>query len=158
MAKISVKGVLIGSITDIVLTIIFVVPLMLYVVIAKNLVDVPPEQLEDALIAAFESDIFLFSVCIILGSLASVIGGYTAAAIAKHHQLLNGGCSAFLCIAFTVYSLTSGASPLPIWMEVGFIPLSPMLGMLGGYLHLRRSLRQGSSSGTDAYLRRSTQA
>ena len=145
MQKVSIKGVLIGGVTDIVATNILFFPLMVYAMITKGLLELPPEEMEVALFAVFQDDILLFSVSTIFGSIASVLGGYTAAAIAKRHQVLNGALSAYLCIGFLFYSLTSGISPLPVWRQVVFLPLSPLLGMLGGYLRLRRIHRHSPS-------------
>jgi hypothetical protein len=45
MEKISIKGVAIGSITDIVLTNVVTFPLVIYVFISQHLVGLPPEKM-----------------------------------------------------------------------------------------------------------------
>jgi hypothetical protein len=74
----------------------------------------------------------------ILGALCSVLGGYVSARIAKHDEVLNGALSAILCVGIGVYAVLSGSAASHLGLHLVFLPLSPALGALGGYLSSRR--------------------
>jgi hypothetical protein len=77
-----------------------------------------------------------------LGGLCSVLGGYVSARIAKHDEILNGALSSILCIGFGVYALLGGGAAGHSALHLIFLPLSPALGALGGYLSSRRNARK----------------
>jgi hypothetical protein len=139
MKRISLKGVTIGSIVDIVSTEVILLPVMIYFVVSSGL---PPDRL-----AGSASEIprasTPFLVCsTILGSLCSVLGGYIAARIAKHDEVLNGALSSILCVGSGVYALLSGGASGHIWLHLVYLPLSPALGALGGFLRARQIARR----------------
>lgn len=127
MHRISLKGVVIGNITDIVATYAVMIPLMVYFVISSGL---PAAKI-------FKESTILYASYVILGAVCSVLGGYVSARIAKHDELLNGALSSILCVVGGMYAVISGAAADDLWMHLVFLPLSPALGALGGYLRSR---------------------
>jgi hypothetical protein len=63
-----------------------------------------------------------------------VLGGYVSARIAKHDELLNGALSSILCVGSGMYAVVSGSAADDLLMHLFFLPLSPALGALGGFL------------------------
>ena len=131
MNRISLKGVVIGNIVDIVSTTIAVLPIMLYILISSRPSGHTAESVTQVLMA---SSVFWVS-SIILGALCSVLAGYVSARIAKHDEVLNGALSSILCVAGGVYSGLNGSAAL----NLALLPLGPVLGALGGYLNSRRN-------------------
>jgi hypothetical protein len=138
MNRISLKGVAIGSIVDIVATNIVVLPVMVYILISAAPSGLAADSARQVLMA---SSAFWVSSSI-LGVLCSVLGGYVSARIAKHDKVLNGALSSILCVGFGVYALLSGSAADHFGLHLAFLPLSPALGALGGYLTTRRNARK----------------
>jgi putative membrane protein (TIGR04086 family) len=112
MTKVSVKGVLIGAIVDVIASGIAGIPLVLYVMTQMGITDAPTGQDQQSRVAAVTSlvhaDTILHSIQLALGLACSILGGYVAARIAKHDEVLNGALSSFLCILLGIYSAASG--------------------------------------------------
>ena len=134
MKRISLKGVAIGNITDIVATNVVLLPVMIYILIAAGL----PTDAGSVAELFKGSTVFLVSGSI-LGGICSVLGGYVSARIAKHDEVLNGALSSILCVGSGAYSVISGADPL--WLHLAYLPLSPALAALGGVLRSRQNAR-----------------
>lgn len=134
MKRISLMGVAIGNIADIVSTNIAVLPLIIYVMSTSGQSVHDPDSITQVLMA---SGFYRVSATI-LGALCSVLGGYVAAWIAKHDELLNGALSSILCVGFGVYALISGGAAGATGLHLAFLPLSPALGAVGGHLSSRR--------------------
>ena len=145
MTKISFKAVLIGGVTDVVGTGMFAIPLMIYVVIRFDLAHMPQDQAQAAIIAAIHGNASLYAAQLLIGVVCSVLGGYVAAWLAKHDELINGLFSSFLCIAIGVYSLASGKSPASLLVQLALLISSPVLGMVGGYLRLAQKRARGEA-------------
>jgi hypothetical protein len=88
MNKISVKGVLVGGVTDIVATVILTIPLIVYM-IATELTGSPKDQPQAAVMAAIRANTLLYGLQSLVGLACSVLGGYVAARVAKHDELHN---------------------------------------------------------------------
>jgi hypothetical protein len=131
MHRISLKGVAIGNIADIVATYVVMLPLMIYFAASSGL---PPDRI-------LKESTVLYASFAILGGACSVLGGYVSARIAKHDELLNGALSSILCVGSGIYALISGSAANDLWMHLAFLPLSPALGALGGYLRSRQGWR-----------------
>lgn len=138
MKRISLKGVAIGSIVDIVATNIVVLPVMVYILISSEPSGLAADSARQVLMASSAFRVWSN----ILGALCSVLGGYVSARIAKHHEVLNGALSSILCIGFGVYALFSGSAADQVGLHLVFLPLSPALGAFGGYLSSRRNARR----------------
>jgi hypothetical protein len=139
MSKLSIKGILIGAITDVVATNIFLIPLVIYIVATGDLSGMPEAKMQSAIMAALADDGFIHSIQLVIGCACTVLGGYIGARIAKHDELLNAGLTSFLCMGGGIYSLISGAGDMPLWQHVSLLLFTPALAVLGGYLRLRTS-------------------
>jgi hypothetical protein len=137
MKKLSVWGILIGGVVDIVSTNILAFPLIMYIIFTHpELMRMSTSAATTALTQVLQGDWLLFGTQFLLGVFCSVLGGYVAALIAKHDELLNGALSAYLCVAFGIYGVVTKIGTESIFLIVlGFI-LSPALGLLGGHLRL----------------------
>ena len=134
MKKISIKGVLVGGVTDIVATNILTLPILIYATNKLDLARASPEQLQ----AALHANTSLYALQLLIGFGCSALGGYVAAWLAKHDELLNGSLSSFLCIAFGIYSLAASPGSNYRWEELLLLPAGPAVGLLGGYLRRRQ--------------------
>jgi hypothetical protein len=135
MTKISVKGVMVGGVTDIVATVVLTIPLIVYL-IATELTGTPKDPLQAAIMAAIRANPFLYGLQSLIGLACSVLGGYVAARVAKHDELLNGLLASFLPVALGVYSLATGKNSGPLLLPVLLLIASPLCSRLGGQLRL----------------------
>jgi uncharacterized membrane protein YfcA len=108
MSKVSVKGVLIGGIVDIVTSVVLGLPFALYAMLKVDLSHTPNAQASAAVTAAIHANVPLYVAQLLVGLACSVLGGYVAAWLAKHDELLNGGLSSVLCVAGGIYVLATG--------------------------------------------------
>ena len=133
MKRVSLVGVAVGGITDILTTNALLLPLMYFVLAAAATGSLSENALKQIL--AHRQLVTIASG--VLGGLGSVLGGYVSARIAKHDQVLNGALSSILSVAAGLYSLSHGSAHS--WLPFVLVPLSPALGALGGYLCSRRN-------------------
>jgi hypothetical protein len=138
MKKISIKGVLIGAIVDIVSTNILMIPLIIYVLVSNDFINLPKVDMLKTLQAFMKTDQMVHIVQILLGSLASILGGYIAAKIAKHDALLNGALSSIFCVMFGLYAFTIGSFEDNYIKHILILLSSPILGLIGGYFYSRK--------------------
>ena len=131
----SIIGVIVGAVTDIVATGVLSTLLVPSSVSTANL---SGEEYQRAVERAMLDDPLLFTGQMLLGSACSILGGYLAARIARRQELLNGGLSSFLCLGLSIQALYVGKSLLPLWLHLAWLPITPALAVLGGYICLRR--------------------
>jgi hypothetical protein len=131
-----------GNIADIVSTSVILFPLMIYIVISSGS-GLPPDQLAGSATAILKGSTAFTVWSSILGSLCSVLGGYVSARLAKHDEVLNGALSSILCVGSGVYTLISGGAAAHFWLHLAWLPLSPALGAVGGFLGARQNARRG---------------
>ena len=136
--KVSLKGVLIGGIVDVVSSSLMGVPLAVYAMSKVDVAHTPKEQLGSAIVAVSHGTPWLYGMQLLVGLTCSVLGGYVAARLAKHDELLNGTLSAFLCVAIGIYSIASGKDSNAHWVQILMLISAPVCGFLGGYLRLRQ--------------------
>src|SRR5262245_41028714 len=135
MRKISIIGVLIGGVVDIVATNVAAIPIVLYVMAASpSLAALPQAEQTAAVMAAIKASVGLYLTLGVLGAICSVLGGYVAALLAKRAHMLNGALSAYLCVGSGIWALFAGHPQLPTWLHLLLLPLSPGLGAVGGYV------------------------
>jgi len=132
--QVSIAGVLVGAVVDIVSTNLLALPVAMYVMIANGILSLPKDQQQAAMMAALHSNFIVLATMTILGGACSVLGGHVAAWIAKRSRVLNGGLSSFLCVSFALYAIATGKTNEPLGLTVLLLPLSPALGAAGGYL------------------------
>jgi hypothetical protein len=136
--KISLKGVLIGGIVDVVSSSLLGVPLAVYALSKVDLVHTPKDQLGPAIAAVSHRTPWLYGMQLLLGLTCSILGGYVASWLAKHDELLNGTLSSFLCIAIGIYSIASGRDSNAHWVQFLILVSAPICGFFGGYLRVRQ--------------------
>jgi len=136
MKKVSILGVLVGSVTDVSTSLILGLPFGIYALSKVDLVHTPKEQLQSAIAAAMHGNATLYWAQLFVGLLCSVLGGFVAASIAKRMELLNGALSSFLCVGLGVFTVIAGKSFDPIIVQVLLLISSPLMGLAGGYLRL----------------------
>src|SRR6266516_4024265 len=98
MNKISIRGVVVGGVTDVAATVILTLPLVIYV-IATELSGTPKGPTAAEVMAVIRANPLLYSLQSLIGLVCSVLGGYVAARVAKHDELLNGLLASFLPVA-----------------------------------------------------------
>jgi MFS family permease len=91
--RVSVVAVVIGGITDVVSSSLLAIPAVIYVMVHYNLLHDPHGSTRVA--SAIHSSAWLYGLQLTIGMGCSVLGGYVAAWIAKHHELLNGSSRRF---------------------------------------------------------------
>ena len=134
----SIVGVIVGGIVDILATNVFAIPVVMYVMFRDHLIGAGAAQ---TLARTIASDMPLVATMMVLGALASVLGGYTAAWIARRNHLVIGALSAYLCTVFGIMSLIQGTPGISLLQHLGGFALSPALGLLGGYLRALQTRR-----------------
>jgi hypothetical protein len=135
MNKISFKGMLVGGVTDTVATVILTFPLIVYV-ITTELNDTLRDPLQVAVVAAIRADPLLYGLQSLIGLACSVLGGYVAARVAKHDELLNGLLASVLPVTLGVYSLATGKDSAPLFLPILLFIASPLCSRLGGHIRL----------------------
>ena len=137
MSRVSFKAVIVGGVADVVATNILAIPVVVYAFIVAGIAHLPKAEQTPALMDAMQNRPGLYLLGLVLGSICSVFGGYLAARIAKHDEVLNGALSSYLCLAFGAYAMVKGTIPTAPLLHAVFLALSPALGAIGGYLRIR---------------------
>jgi len=138
MMKLSPKGIVIGGLVDVALSVVIGVALSLYVVVSRGLA-VRDERVHAAIAAAIQSSIWLYSAQLATGVACSVLGGYVAAGIARHDKLVNGILASWLCVGIgesCLFAVTVPGSWLP---RVVCIAITPLWYLLGAFLRTKRT-------------------
>jgi hypothetical protein len=139
MRKISIEGVLVGGIVGLVIS------YFLWIVMILSLYGLVNQT---HMATGRFVNVWPYGPHLAISLCCSMLGGYVAARIAGHDELLNGAASAFLNIVFgllpfalRLFGTGSGMSSNLPW-EIFLPPLaSPAFGLLGGYLRLRQTRR-----------------
>jgi hypothetical protein len=138
MSQLSLKGVVLGGVVDIVATNVLALPVVIFAGVRANIAALPQEEQTRAVIDTLQGTPSLYVTQLVLGALASILGGYVAAKVAKRGAVLNGALSAFLCVGFGVYAMVAKTDAMGPWAHAGFLVLSPVLGAFGGWLWERQ--------------------
>lgn len=134
----SPKAVLIGGVVDILATNILTLPLFAWVLGSSGVAAMPASQQAAAYGEQLSNSPALYSSALLLGALASVVGGWVAAGMARQAEAMHGALSAFLCVAMGVYGWAADAGNVSAIEHAAFLVLSPALGAFGGVLRARR--------------------
>jgi hypothetical protein len=134
MRKVSILGVLLGAIVDIVSSLLLGAPIAFYAASRADLSHVPPEQISEAIKASMHSRVPLYAAQLAMGLVGSILGGVTAAGVANREELLNGGLSSFLCIIMGIVMIASGKDSNPLWHQLLMLVASAVFALLGGAL------------------------
>lgn len=118
--------VVIGGITDVFASSLLAIPLLIYIQIAH--------KGADAISSSIHSSGLLYWLQLATGFGCSVLGGYVAAWIAKHDELLNGLLSSFPFIAIGVYYISLAKDPQSVLVQILLLAAAPAFAFLGGYL------------------------
>jgi hypothetical protein len=130
--RVSIVAVAIGGIIDVVASTVLAIPLVIYVMVKYDLLQTPKGSA--AIASSIHSSAWLYGLQLAIGLGCSVLGGYVAAWIAKHDELLNGLLSSFLCTAIGVYSVLSGKDSQSMLVQIFLLIAAPAFALLGGYL------------------------
>ena len=143
MSRISIKGVLLGAITELATTNILPILFIIFVEAKYGLGGLRGDQLQRAVNDTIHHSIFLYTVQFSIPAGSSVLGGYIAALIAKRDELLNGALSSCLFVGIGVYTMFADKASSSLLGNVELIA-APILGLFGGYLVLiqKRARRQ----------------
>jgi hypothetical protein len=136
MNKISIKGVLIGGIVDVATSIVLGIPIAIYAFAKIDFAHTPKDQMAAAMTAAMNGHPSIFVIQMVVGLACSALGGYVAARLAKHDELLNGTLSSFLCTAIGIYSIAAGKDSHSLAVQILTFVGSPVFALIGGYLAL----------------------
>jgi hypothetical protein len=139
MRRVSVKGVLVGGLLDIVLSMVLGIPLVIYAMATANLAGTPRDQLGAALAASIHARPVLYGTQLLIGVACTCFGGYVAAWIATRDEVLHGLLSSLVCVAVGVVSLATGMQHERAVTQVALFALTLAAGTLGGYLRSRRN-------------------
>jgi hypothetical protein len=74
-----------------------------------------------------------------------VLGGYIAARIAHHDELLNGALASFLCVIFALLAIGS----ISVMEAVISVIANPVLGFVGGYIRVWQKKQRQEGAGTN---------
>ena len=135
---VSIKGVFVGGIVDVGSSFILGLPFAIYVILKVQLAHTPPDQVGAPVKAATFGSAPIYLAQLAVGMACSVLGGYVAATLAKHHELLNGALASILCVLLGIYVLTTRNDPHPMFVRISLVVMSPALSLLGGDLRLRQ--------------------
>ncbi len=135
LKKVSVIGVVTGSIVAVAgRTIVsLVVGVIIGLFLASSGTAMPANAAEAGL-----TNPYIVAITFLVMSLFSMLGGYTAATIAKHDELLNGALSSLLALVLAVCSLSTD----PLYLAILTLITTPLLAALGGYLRLKQKARK----------------
>jgi hypothetical protein len=145
MRRLSILGVAVGGMVDIVTTNIAALPVIMYASAQIGLLTIPKAEQTAVLMSYLKDNFALYAALTVLGCLCSVLGGYVAALIARRAELLTGASSAFLCVGLGIWTMVQGNEQVPTWLHILLLPLSPVLGAIGGYLRVRQVRRRATA-------------
>jgi hypothetical protein len=127
MSRVSIASILIGGVVDVAASIFCGSFLVLIVSLTLQ-----------AAHTSTRSSTALPVALLLNGLACSVLGGFVAARLARHDELLNAGLSFCLCVAIGLWLLVAGRESQPLWDQILLLAAGPACAVLGGYIRLRR--------------------
>jgi len=144
MRAISLLAIVVGGVSDVVLSSVLGIPFGIYVVTSRGLSQLPRGQLGSALLTAIHGDSLLYTAQLGIGLGCSVLGGFIAASLAKQRLVLNGVLASWLCVGIGVYSLVAGNSATSVPLHLMLIAVTPFCYVLGATVRLKLSRSRGA--------------
>ncbi|MGC9991379.1 MAG: hypothetical protein ABSD52_03130 [Candidatus Cybelea sp.] len=141
MSKRSLVGVLVGGVTNIVTANVLNLPIGIHVILTTGDLEMPPSVRKADYLDWLHAHPAVFAISLAIWAFSSVLGGFVAARIAKENEIAAGALSSWACIALAVNALVHGISGQPIWQFLLWVPGSPLLSALGGYV-AQRTIRR----------------
>jgi MFS family permease len=126
--RVSIAGVVIGGLTDVFASSVLALPVVMYLQIKGSA----------AIASVINSGGWLYWLQLAIGLGCSGLGGYVAAWIAKHDELLNGLLSSILCTAIGLYSILLGKGAQSLRMQILLLAAASAFALLGGYLRQKQ--------------------
>jgi hypothetical protein len=137
MNRISWKGIALGGLVDVVTSLLLVLPVIVFVALEVGHRHLSKLQKHDAFIA-INAGFPMRATTLLIGSACCLLGGYIAAKIADHDEVLNGGLSsAFGKIVALIVAATE-KDAAPHWLRAIYFVSGVVFAFLGGYLRLRQ--------------------
>lgn len=130
MKRLSIVGILVGGVIDVVSSFVLGVPLV--IVALASYASVHPGAPATDVANIIHSNLLLTTGQWLVGGACSILGGYVSARIAKHDEILNGACSAWLCLATGL--LLWKVDSTPLLQHLFLLVAGPLFGGAGGYL------------------------
>jgi hypothetical protein len=140
--RVSFVAVVLGGITACVASTILTLPFVIYVMVKYDPLHAP----EGSAARAFSVYSIGWLYALAIGFGCSVVGGYIAARVAKHDELLNGLLSSFLSIAIGIYPVVSSWHSQSAFAGIFSLLAAPAFALLGGYLRQTQK-RMGRTAG-----------
>ena len=137
MRGISLLAIIVGGVSDVVLSSVLGIPLGIYVISSRGLAHLPRDQLQAALVSTMHGSPGIYAGQLAIGFACSFLGGLIAASIAKERKILNGVLASWLCIGIGVYALVAGKGAESWSLHLGLIVLTPVCYALGASLKVR---------------------
>lgn len=137
LKKISLKGVILGALVNVGGTVIWAIAADVYLDIKYHIYLLPQIQQASKTQILAGQDLAIVVLNILVGGGFSILGGYIAARIAKHNELLNGTLSSFLCVVPAFFTIGS----YPFFYILIEVLGNLLLGFIGGYLLLWKKKR-----------------
>jgi hypothetical protein len=137
--KPSPKAIILGGITDVVLSVILGIPFTIYVINKLDQGNLPPEKLSAEVTTAIHQSVGLHALQLLIGFGCSVIGGYIAARLAVKDKFQNAALASWLCVGIGIYALVLGKGAVTVPMHILLIALTPVCYLVGAYLYRRGS-------------------
>jgi hypothetical protein len=129
MYSVSVKGIVLGSLFDLVVSFVFGIVLIFVLTVSNG-------GNPDVAMAAMNSGGW-FAFQMVVGFALTVIAGYLAAWIAGRGEMINGTLSAVFTMAIMIPMMAGQPLPWSMTVMVILYILTPLFGLLGGYLRWR---------------------
>jgi hypothetical protein len=143
---ISPKAVLIGAATDVVATNIAMAPIIVMFLLRYAPTHMAPAQQTTAFTGALATEPTLYLAALVLGSAASVLGGWVAARSARRAETLHGALSAIMCVGCGIYGAIRYPAAASLSEHLALIVLAPCLGAVGGAFRKRQDARPSLAS------------
>jgi hypothetical protein len=133
LKRISIKGIVLGSIAGIITSIVLTMLLLMYV---KTTYDFSKSHGGINLSEIVDNDSALFPVQLFIDSFSSALGGYIAARLAKHDELLNGALTVSPSVSIGLYVFLSGLAPMSDVLELA---TTVALAICGAYFGAKKN-------------------